>query len=109
VEQDDPTAKQAGIAALPMNLAQCSAVISIIDEQYYERSWCSIEVMMIQTLRKAYALHLWLEDVINPVTGQHTLREGPKDLEINMAKTKVTYENDWQTLMFLQRQARLLA
>jgi hypothetical protein len=90
-----------------MNLAQCSAMISLIDDRYYERSWCCIEVMMIQTLRKAYDLHLWYEHVIDS-TGKEFLREGPKDLEIRMAEKMVTLESDRPALLFLERQMKLL-
>jgi hypothetical protein len=91
-----------------MNLAQCDAMISLIDDRYYERSWCCVEVLMIQTLRKAYGLHAWYEHSIDPQTGQESLRNGPLDMEINMVDKKVTYEADRPKLIFLERQTRLL-
>jgi hypothetical protein len=92
-----------------MNLAQCNAMISLIDDKYYERSWCCVEVMMVQTLRKAYRVHLWYEHVIDPVGGKEFLRDGPRDLEINMAQKKLTYEVDRPKLLFLERQTKLLS
>ena len=92
-----------------MNLAQCNAMISLIDDNYYERSWCCIEVMMVQTLRKANGVHLWYEHVIDPASGNEFLRDGPRDLEMNIAQKKVTYEADRPKLLFLERQTKLLS
>jgi hypothetical protein len=91
-----------------MNLAQCNAMISLIDEQYYERSWCCIEVLMVQTLNKAYGLHLWYEHTIDSSSGEGSLRPGPMDLKISMADKNVTFEADKPKLLFLERQMRLL-
>lgn len=99
---------QAGVAALPMNLAQCNAVISLVDEQYYDRAWCCIEAMMVRTLQKAYNLHLWYEHVIDPAEGAGVLREGPRSLEISLAEKKLTFEHDRPKLQFLERQTKLL-
>ncbi|KAH8719305.1 hypothetical protein GQ44DRAFT_751726 [Phaeosphaeriaceae sp. PMI808] len=74
VDQDH---QRPGVAALPLNLAQCNAMISLVDEKYYERSWCCVEVLMIQTLRKAYGIHLWYEHLIDPVNDKESLRTGP--------------------------------
>lgn len=63
---------------------------------------------MIQTLRKAYGIHLWYEHVIDPINGGETLREGPWDLDIHLADKAVTYEADRPKLLFLERQTRLL-
>lgn len=91
-----------------MNLAQCNAMISLVDEKYYERSWCCVEVHMIQTLRKAYGIHLWYEHVIDPINADESLRTGPWDVEIHMSEKQVTYESDRPKLLFLERQTRLL-
>ncbi|KAI6141989.1 hypothetical protein BKA82DRAFT_19790 [Pisolithus tinctorius] len=58
VDQDNPAP---GVAALPMIIAQCNALISLVDDAYHTRAWCSVEVMMVQTLRKSYNLHMWYE------------------------------------------------
>jgi len=91
-----------------MNLAQCNAMISLIDGEYYERSWCCIEALMIKTLTKAYGIHMWYEHIINPTTGEGYLKPGPLDMDINMAEKKVTFEGDRPKLIFLGRQTRLL-
>jgi hypothetical protein len=106
VDQDH---QRPGVAALPMNLSQCNAMISLIDDHYYERSWCCVEVMMIQTLLKGYGVHIWYEHVIDDVEKKEFLRNGPRDLVINMAEKKVTQEADRPKLLFLERQTRLLS
>ncbi|KAM0325900.1 hypothetical protein ACHAQA_007203 [Verticillium albo-atrum] len=104
VDQDDP---MPGVSALPMIVAQCNAVISLVDEHYYERAWCSVEVMMVQRLRRAYGLHLWYEHVDVPEKGW-ALREGALDMGIVMAEKKLTFESDRPKVLFLERQSKLL-
>ncbi|KAK5652261.1 hypothetical protein OQA88_10609 [Cercophora sp. LCS_1] len=60
VNQDDPIS---GVSALPLIITQCDLVITLNDEQYYDRAWCCVEAMMIQALRKDYGVHKWLEHV----------------------------------------------
>ncbi|UKZ75830.1 hypothetical protein TrVFT333_003524 [Trichoderma virens FT-333] len=115
VNQDDPTK---GVAALPMILAQCDAVISLTDDQYYDRAWCCVEVMMISALRKSYNVHLWYEqpiegetaDVVAPDAKRYgKLREAPMDLGIQMIDKKLSFEDDRPKVLFLERQSKLLA
>lgn len=109
MDQDDP---MRGVSALPMILAQCNAVISLVDEEYYTRAWCSVEVMVAQTLAKNYGLHLWYEHVYDeaPEKAQSrgTLRQGPLDMEIVMADKLLSFEWDRPKVLFLERQSRLL-
>ncbi|OJD15805.1 hypothetical protein AJ78_03985 [Emergomyces pasteurianus Ep9510] len=116
INQEDPAA---GVSALPMILVQCDAVISIFDDTYHQRAWCSVEVMMVQTLRKSYGQHLWYEQVLTPHSqgdadapesenGKWVLREGPVELEIAMAEKQLTFEEDRTKVLFLERQSRLL-
>ena len=104
-----------GVAALPMILAQCNAVISLVDDKYHERAWCSVEVMMVQTLKKSYNLHLWYQHVlVQPDEnnegggGKWGLREGPMDLEVVMAEKQLSFEEDRPKVLFLERQSKLL-
>ena len=83
-------------------------MISLVDGKYYDRAWCCIEVLMLQTLRRAYGIHVWYEHIADPTSGVEYLREGPYDLHIDMAYKKVTYEADRPKLLFLERQTRLL-
>lgn len=104
-----------GVSALPMILAQCNAVISLVDDKYHNRAWCSVEVMMAQTLKKSYNLQLWYEHVLEQPDqnreegdGGWILREGPTDLEVVMADKQLTFEEDRPKVLFLERQSKLL-
>ena len=94
-----------------INLIQCNAMISLIDDKYYERSWCCVETLMIRTLRSAYGWHLWYEHVTDSNSGMESLRDGAStpDLEIDFSRTKVTYETDRPKLLFLERQTKLIS
>lgn len=108
IDQNSPLP---GVSALPMIVAQCNALISLVDETYYERAWCSVEVMMMQTLRKSYNIHLWYEHIVeaaNDGVENSYLREGPMDMEITMAEKCLTFETDRPKILFLERQTKLL-
>jgi hypothetical protein len=94
-----------------MVIAQCDAMISLLDSEYYERGWCSVEVMMVQTLRRSYGLHLWFEDVPareDELSNIGLLRKAD-DREIIMKDVLLSYEEDRPKIMFLERQSKLLA
>lgn len=106
-----------GVAALPVSLAQCDAVISIVDDSIYDRAWCSVETMAIQTLQRSYGFHKWYEQVpcsrakvesTETHSTEWCLREGPMDMTINMAEKELSLESDRPNVMFLERQQRLL-
>ncbi|KAF2097745.1 hypothetical protein NA57DRAFT_40367 [Rhizodiscina lignyota] len=113
VNQDEPAS---GVAALPMILAQCDAIISLVDDIFYSRAWCCVESIIAQTLKKSYNEHLWYEHV--PIQldesgigggGRWGLREGPTDFQIVMAEKDLTKEEeDRPKVLFLERQSRLL-
>ncbi|PGH13578.1 hypothetical protein AJ79_03571 [Helicocarpus griseus UAMH5409] len=117
INQENPAP---GVAALPMILVQCDAVISLLDNTYHQRAWCSVEVMMVQTLRKSYGKHLWYEQVLAPQPpqgnsdankserGRWILQEGPMELDIVMGEKHLTFEEDRPKVLFLERQSRLL-
>ena len=94
-----------------MILAQCDVVISLVDDEYHNRAWCSVEAMMISTLMKSYGVHEWYEQ---PAWGNGDaqrygpLRPGPTGLEIRMAEKTLSYEGDRPTVLFLERQSKLL-
>ena len=98
-----------------MLLAQCDAVISLVDDTYYTRAWCSVETIMAQTLRKSWGIHLWYEyvplhpsDNASGFDAKWILRKGPMAMEIEMAKKELTYEEDRPKVLFLERQSKLL-
>lgn len=104
IDQDDA---MPGISALPLIIAQCDALISLVDEQYHDRAWCSVEVMMIKALREEYKLHLWYEHVEDS-SGEGILRVGPEDLDADPRDKKLSLEADRKHVLFLERQCRLL-
>ncbi|KAE8384459.1 hypothetical protein BDV23DRAFT_189202 [Aspergillus alliaceus] len=105
IDQDDPLS---GIAALPLNLAQCDAVISLVDTSYHDRAWCSIEVMIIQILRRSYNLHSWYEHTKIENTEHWAINEGPLEFEPSVAGKLLGSEQDRPRILFLERQTRLL-
>ncbi|PHH91525.1 hypothetical protein CDD83_128 [Cordyceps sp. RAO-2017] len=109
IDQADPST---GVGALPLIVAQCNAIVSLVDDEYYDRAWCLVEVLMAQTLRRSYGLHLWYEQVDRPgesgeLLSGWGLREG-KGREVSIENKGVTYEEDRPKVMFLERQSRLL-
>ncbi|KAI0450414.1 hypothetical protein F5B21DRAFT_529126 [Xylaria acuta] len=114
INQDETSS---GVAALPINLAQCNTVISLVEGDYHKRAWCSVEVLMVQTLKRACGLHLWYQHVTTELDEgqqrqnktQYTLREGPMELEVVVGDKELTYEGDRPKVLFLERQTKLLA
>ncbi|KAK3661290.1 hypothetical protein LTR56_000413 [Elasticomyces elasticus] len=107
IDQDQP---MSGIAALPMVLAQCDALISLVDDEYHDRAWCTVEVMMAQALQNAYRQHLWFEHFETPrKAGEGNgsygmLREGPRNLRTTLADKRLRFEEDRWKIHFLERQ-----
>lgn len=95
-----------------MILAQCDATVSLTDDNYYNRAWCSLEAMMVNTLRKSYGTHKWYEQTIDvdEVSARRygSLRDGPMGLDIGMADKELGLEEDRPTVLFLERQIKLL-
>ncbi|RAQ52672.1 hypothetical protein AFGD_004895 [Aspergillus flavus] len=105
IDQDNPLP---GIAALPLNLAQCDAVISLLDNSYHSRAWCCVEVMIIQILRRSYQLHSWYQHNKIENSEQWAIEEGPLEFESSVAGKQLSSEQDRPMILFLERQARLL-
>ncbi|KIW62184.1 hypothetical protein PV04_10382 [Phialophora macrospora] len=109
IDQDDTAS---GIAALPMLLAQCDVVISLVNDDYYKRAWCVLETVMIQTLKKSYQRHQWYEYAPSSEKGsvneEWSLRTGPLGLDITAADKELTIGGDRHKILFLERQTKLL-
>ncbi|KAK1976221.1 hypothetical protein LZ30DRAFT_785724 [Colletotrichum cereale] len=107
VNQDHPNT---GVSALPMIIAQCDAMISLVDEDYYDRGWCAVEVMMAETLRSSYGIHQWYEHVVRPHGSgvEGVLREAPGRPIGMMRDKRLTFETDRPKILFLERQSKLL-
>lgn len=113
IDQDDP---MPGISALPMIIAQCNTLISLVDNEYHGRAWCSVEVMMILALRRRCRLYMWYEYREDPATaegnanpGVYGLRMGPEHLDIELAGKHLRLEEDRQKVLFLEGLSRLLS
>ncbi|KAF2622202.1 hypothetical protein BU25DRAFT_481041 [Macroventuria anomochaeta] len=108
IDQVDLEVKQRGINALPLVVAQCNALISILDSEYLSRAWCSVEVLMIQTLRNSYGVHEhWNYDYKTGILAEaETIPPINDDLDgLNLSYPEV----DEPTVKFLVRQSRILA
>ena len=105
VDQDNPGS---GVSALPIIIAQCDAVISLLDNDYFDRAWCCVEAMMIQAMRSWRYMHQWyqhLEPVDGVGNGALTTKSS---VYVQMKNKKLTYESDRPKVMFLERQTKLL-
>ncbi|KAF2213419.1 hypothetical protein CERZMDRAFT_111123 [Cercospora zeae-maydis SCOH1-5] len=112
IDQDNPLQ---GIASLPLVVPQCDALISLVDEGYHDRAWCSIEVMIIHALRQAYGIHEWFQHVEQAKdssdaqqAANYHLREGPACAEGDLSSKKLRCQHDMERVLFLERQIRLL-
>lgn len=118
VDQDNPGA---GVSSLPIMIIQCNAVISLVDDTYYDRAWCCVEALMVGELDRYLSrrsVRRWYEHlaVATPGADQTGESEGPpewtlqpaRDLMLSMKDKKLTYEQDRPKVMFLERQSSLL-
>jgi hypothetical protein len=91
-----------------MCIAQCDAMISLVDKRYYERAWCCVEVMTIRALQRSYSAHWWFEYEHEGEAEQGVLRDGKLGQQLSVASAKVSLESDRPMLSFLERQTKLL-
>lgn len=99
--------------ALPLAVAQCDVVISLVDDDYYRRAWCAVEVRLSRELL-GHHRHEWREHILSQpgdlVNGSLLPRdeEPPDDSELGPGL--LSYETeDRPKVDFLIRQAKLLA
>lgn len=79
---------------------QCDAIIGLVDDEYHTRAWCSVEALLVQTIKKSYGMHYWYEQV--KTAEGWALQEGPIDLEISIAEKTLSFEKvDRPKVMFL--------
>ncbi|KAF5486206.1 hypothetical protein CGCF413_v002072 [Colletotrichum fructicola] len=108
IDQDNRDIQARGVAALPMCVAQCNAMISITEDNYYERAWCCVEVITIRALERSYHAHGWYEFEYDARQERKVLRDGRVTEALSVVSAKVTVESDRPKLEFLERQAKLL-
>lgn len=103
--------KARGVSTLPLVVAQCNAIVSLIDKAYYKRAWCAVEVLMMQTMA-SYKQHRCFEHRLysnseDLVSGY--LQQRVQDFEVGeIANLELTLESDRPTIAFLVRQSKLL-
>ncbi|KAL8886796.1 MAG: hypothetical protein Q9215_005534 [Flavoplaca cf. flavocitrina] len=111
IDQDNP---ESGVRALPLNLAQCNSVITLADQDYESRAWCSVEALLAHTLRNSYHQHTWYEQVPIRVAkddqAAFRLQQGQFNTTIPMSEKRLQFEEvDRPKVVFLERQSHLLA
>jgi hypothetical protein len=87
----------------------------LIDDQYFERAWCCVEAMMIQSLTyNRGRIHKWYEQVPFASTELWSGGEANWALKdagyhyIEMKDKKLTFETDRPKVLFLSRQSNFL-
>ncbi|KAL8765110.1 MAG: hypothetical protein Q9209_007709 [Squamulea sp. 1 TL-2023] len=110
IDQDKPAS---GVRALPLNLAQCNAIIALTDTEYESRAWCGVEALLAHTLQDSYHHHTWYEQVPNGVGEDgrqaYKLEPGQLGLAIPMSEKRLRFEEeDRPKIVFLERQSHLL-
>lgn len=112
IDQVDEAEKARGIDALPLAVTLCNAMISLVDDTYYERAWCAVEVVIIRTVMESYGLHQWWEHVLDsPHRSLSTgsLRKAGNFAPFNLDDLKLSDEkSDRPKVDFLMRQSKLL-
>lgn len=87
-------------------------MISLVDETYYERAWCAVEVLLIRELVQSYASHTWWEHTLQaPKTDRihGALRKGDVQRYLEISNLKLTREElDRPKIDFLVKQSKLL-
>lgn len=83
-------------------------MISMVDDSYYERAWCCVEVLAMRRLQKSYDMHQWWEYMYDCKQGKRVLRPGRPGREPDVAAAKVTFDSDRPKLAFLERQVKLM-
>lgn len=86
-------------------------MISLVDEEYYERAWCAVEFLLIRELINSYGIHEWWEHVLHsPQDDRHrgTLKKGRLDHNLDFGNLRLTNEEDRPKIDFLIRQSKLL-
>ncbi|KAL8924718.1 MAG: hypothetical protein Q9208_003908 [Pyrenodesmia sp. 3 TL-2023] len=110
INQDNPIP---GVDALPLNLAQCNAIITLVDADYESRAWCAVEALLAHTLQDSYHHHKWYKQLPDGIGDDgrqaYRLQLGQLGLEIPMSEKRLRFEKeDRPKIVFLERQRHLL-
>jgi hypothetical protein len=99
------------VNALPISVTQCNAMISLVDETYFNRAWCAVEASMMQTLVTSYGQHDWYLDKLSSpdfdrVTG--VLERSTAKVDVDPSNLPVSVPSDRPIVAFLHKQSILL-
>jgi hypothetical protein len=88
-------------------------MISLVDDKYFDRAWCAVEVSIMQTLRSSYSVReCWEHRLHQPEKDriEGYLQRSRRTLYIDDKVTNLhlTYESDRPKVAFLVRQSKLL-
>ncbi|KAK4552907.1 hypothetical protein LTR86_010039 [Recurvomyces mirabilis] len=117
IDQDGLVEKARGVDSLPLAVTLCNAMISLVDETYYTRAWCAVEVLMMQAVLSTYDVHQWWSNphqwwehkLDSDTDGSNgTLhKSGLKTFDVS--SLRLSHEkSDRPKIEFLNRQSRLL-
>jgi tetratricopeptide (TPR) repeat protein len=111
IDQEDIEAgrRERGINALPIYVAQCNAVISLVDDRYLTRAWCGVEVLIMQTLRESSKLYTWWKHRLHsPADRINGILEEGSEEKVQPSALALSHEGDRRHIQFLERQSMLL-
>ncbi|KAK5171853.1 uncharacterized protein LTR77_003489 [Saxophila tyrrhenica] len=112
IDQEDLEAgrRERGINSLPMVVAQCDAMISLVDNRYLTRAWCAVEVLIMQTLRETSNQHEWWEHQLHDPDNDNLngFLDRGRDQKLEPSRMDLTKEADRRHIEFLKRQSMLL-
>ena len=118
IEQDDRVQQQRGVNSLAAVIRQVDAVISLVDEEYYTRAWCSVEIAFAQRLRSRNQVpHWFLETSLTSSRGQGDLSDAdyssvvahhPERVLGDPNTLNISFEKDRPSVRFLFLQASLI-
>lgn len=107
----DQEHKDLGVNALPVIIAQCNAMVSLIDDTYFHRAWCALEASMIQTLVNSHGQHYWYTHTLQfPETDRifGILEKCTTRVDTNPTNLPVSIGSDRPRIAFLYKQSILL-
>lgn len=107
----DQSHKDPGLNALPINVTQCDAMISLVDDTYFRRAWCALESSMMQTLLYSHGQHRWYTHTLHsPETDRISgcLERCSTRIFADPGKLSLSVESDRVKIAFLYKQSILL-
>ncbi|KJX97106.1 hypothetical protein TI39_contig558g00004 [Zymoseptoria brevis] len=110
IDQEDVESRARGIDSLPMAVLQCDVMISLEDDEYYNRAWYAVEVRLMQELIGACHKHeRWRHVLLSREnTADGLLERGQERSQVPITSLSVTVKSDLPKIDFLMRQSKLL-